>query len=363
MIRDLQLLRGIAVLFVVVAHLPAVFPEVAALHLNWLGWWSGVDIFFAVSGFVIARSFLPKMADGANKMRTSVAFWIRRIYRLLPASLFWATLLVLLAFTFNSSGIFGLPSGVLTEYFSVLLHMKNVAALYIPSYSMGPYWSLALEEQFYLLFPFIVMLIPALLRPIGFLIILFVVLILTTMYEPVMQYFRASPILAGILIYYLSVSKLHRRLEPTIMRNLPVRVAVLLGMFAALLVSSSYANTYRWFVITGVGTALVFLASYDKDYISLPGIGKAIEWVGDRSYSVYIAHMPMLLLAHEIGYRIGVMSTYILLPMALTMICLGAAVSYAALEIPMQRMGRVKANAYLAGVRGKDVPALVAASR
>lgn len=347
MIRDIQLLRGIAVLFVVFAHLPAIYPAVTELGLNWLGWWTGVDIFLAVSGFVIAKSFFPTIESSENKIRVSLAFWIRRAYRLLPAALFWATFLVLMVYTFNSTNIFGLPSGVLDEYISVLLQAKNIAAIFQPSFSMGPYWSLSLEQQFYFLLPFAVVLTPAIFRPLGGLSLMIVLLVLSWKYEAVMKYFRVAPILAGILIYQLSLSDWHRRLEPKFMSLFVIRLAILVCLVVLILVSGASAGIQRWFVITGVSAIFVFLASYDKDYLSFPLLSFFIEWVGYRSYSVYVAHMPILLLSYEVGHRIGVIRTSVLLPAALLVLCVCSALSYAILERPMQRKGREKAEEYL----------------
>ena len=163
---EIQVLRGLAVLMTFIAHFPGVYPQFAAI-LQW-HFWTGVDLFLVISGYVIAKSFFPQMAgaqERSGQMVLALAFWIRRAYRLLPASLFWAFLLLWASWGFNRSAVFGVPSGVLHEVMDVLLYAKNIAAAYGPSYSLGLYWSLSLEEQFYFVLPLAMIYLPALLKP------------------------------------------------------------------------------------------------------------------------------------------------------------------------------------------------------
>ena len=73
--RDIQLWRGLAVLAVMLAHFGALLP----------GGFLGVDIFFAISGFVITLSFLALLQKGQTWKRTVFEFWRRRFWRLVPA--------------------------------------------------------------------------------------------------------------------------------------------------------------------------------------------------------------------------------------------------------------------------------------
>ena len=77
-IVELDVLRAIAILMVLVHHLPA--PAFGALHLK--GGNYGVDLFFVLSGFLITRIRLREMSDGIGLKN----FWIRRVGRIVPAS-------------------------------------------------------------------------------------------------------------------------------------------------------------------------------------------------------------------------------------------------------------------------------------
>ena len=89
-IRDIEALRAIAVLGVIFQHINMLFPK-KSLGPDWpsyfSGGWVGVDLFFAISGFVIARSFVPgalATSHSADYRARSFAFWIKRLYRLTP---------------------------------------------------------------------------------------------------------------------------------------------------------------------------------------------------------------------------------------------------------------------------------------
>ena len=75
-ISDIEALRAIAVLMVMVAHLPWFWaaPETAWLKTVLARWWSGVDVFFCISGFVISRSLLANMEAAGSGQRVVVPF-------------------------------------------------------------------------------------------------------------------------------------------------------------------------------------------------------------------------------------------------------------------------------------------------
>src|SRR5579885_546467 len=96
-IDDIEALRAVAILFVVFSHLPALLTwpnsKLDYLH-NYFAFWTGVDLFFAISGFVIARELVPKLAaaaDGSSEQvwRIILAFWIKRAWRILPSAWTW----------------------------------------------------------------------------------------------------------------------------------------------------------------------------------------------------------------------------------------------------------------------------------
>ncbi|MCB1709543.1 MAG: acyltransferase family protein, partial [Halioglobus sp.] len=70
----------------------------------------GVDLFFAISGFIIARDLVPRLRACQSQtewLNASLFFWIKRAFRILPSAWFWLALILLLSVAFNSTGVFG----------------------------------------------------------------------------------------------------------------------------------------------------------------------------------------------------------------------------------------------------------------
>jgi peptidoglycan/LPS O-acetylase OafA/YrhL len=100
---EIEYLRAIAVLLVVLAHADAMFPS------SGLGQWTGLDLFFCISGYVISRAFEPFFDKHIAEGRWSAAaraFWVRRIIRLAPSAWLWLSVMVFCSWTFNRSGQF-----------------------------------------------------------------------------------------------------------------------------------------------------------------------------------------------------------------------------------------------------------------
>ncbi len=140
-------LRAVAVVAVVLFHgFPALVP----------GGFIGVDVFFVISGFVIALNYLQPMADGAIRARD---FFARRVRRLVPAYL------VLLIAVSAAAALLLNPRDLVnfgTSLAAQALYAQNIAFWQIGDYFTKPLtkpllhtWSLAVEEQFYLFFPLV----------------------------------------------------------------------------------------------------------------------------------------------------------------------------------------------------------------
>ena len=145
-----DVLRGIAILMVVVYHgfsysFPHLtFPNRLAQGLfdaTGIGW-TGVNLFFVLSGFLITGNLI----DSERKPNFYARFYLRRALRILPI---YGVILVVLWLTKQASGNFLLLC---------LFFMANIPGLFLKGTAWtgyGPLWSLAVEEQFYLAWPFL----------------------------------------------------------------------------------------------------------------------------------------------------------------------------------------------------------------
>jgi peptidoglycan/LPS O-acetylase OafA/YrhL len=155
-IQELDGLRGIAIVLVLLHHF---WPHTGPLHrfsaLAHLGW-IGVDLFFVISGFLITGILLDTLGD-RNYYRN---FYARRALRIFP--LYY--LFLLAAFTLiphlqsgrDSAGEFVRQSGSPLWYAFYLGNLREAIVGKEPAYILAPLWSLSIEEQFYISFPFVV---------------------------------------------------------------------------------------------------------------------------------------------------------------------------------------------------------------
>jgi len=373
-IADIELLRGIAILFTLYEHIPFNLVTWANPVLNGIAGYfhfaSGVDLFFAISGFVIARSLLPSLARCGTRVefaRVTLAFWVRRAWRLLPSAWLWLALILVASVAFNRSGAFYTFQTNFDATVAALLNLAN--ARLVPAYGhftygvSSSYWSLSLEEQFYLLFPIVIF---ASRRWLPVALGAFVLLQLFMARDVLLMAFRTDGLMLGVLIALWSRTQTYRLVEPLFLRRSGlVRASVLIGLLALLAALDVPGNGIIWFnvgLIALVSAALVLIASFDGDYLMRDGVAKRLLlWCGSRSYALYLVHMPMMLAAREVWFRLGLPPAerhfwWLVLP-AFLAIGLVAELNYRLVELPLRRKGARIAEAMLAGLASAAVPA------
>jgi peptidoglycan/LPS O-acetylase OafA/YrhL len=322
-IDDIEILRAVAVIFVLIQHAQGdLFPWLNQWAPGYFGFWDGVDLFFAISGFVIARSLMPNLAaapDTAKFMNTSLAFWVRRAWRLLPTAWLWLAIILVATVFFNASGVFGSFQANVEGDIAALLDMANWRLSFIfgrfPPGASFPYWSLSLEEQFYMLFPFLILVsgkrLPFVVGA-GILLQLFVQRsgAHATNFELVLNLFRSDALLLGVLIALWSTHPTYKLFEPVFLKGRPIAgVAVFIALIALLAVAGStslhLAGSFQVGLVALISAVLVLIASYDNGtFCPKWPLKHAMLWIGSRSYAIYIIHIPAYFMAREIWFRL-----------------------------------------------------------
>ena len=310
--RDIQVLRGLAVLAVVLFH-----SKESYFPLGYLG----VDVFFVISGFVVTPLILRIFADQANgggRLSNLRYFYKRRFYRLAPAL---AVVLAISAISIFLLGPIEDYQRVVRQGIATLLLVGNVGAYKYSGDYFSPNpnplvhtWSLSVEEQIYIFLPLILMLLlrnRTSLKKVTVLVlgVISAISLISFLFPTILQplYSRAGIELASQISFYSPIDRIwqftigglgfllidrYQSHSMKISRNihLVAVVAVVIILFGpihiGLKVSSILASVFAVIVI--------ILKSLDV----LPDIlTKKLEWLGDRSYSIYLVHMPLLYLA------------------------------------------------------------------
>ncbi|RON05695.1 acyltransferase [Pseudomonas brassicacearum] len=357
-IMDIELLRGIAVLGVLFHHLQgSLFTDVVPLlhTITEYGqpWW-GVDLFFAISGFVIARSLIPALQGCSTRQeywQQTRNFWLRRAFRLLPSAWLWLALMLLACVFLNRSGAFGTLHANLQATLAGIAQYANFRfadSFYHYEYGTSfVYWSLSLEEQFYLLFPLLILVCR---KHLVWALLALVAVQLLTLRTPLLMVVRTDALALGVLLAMWSAPPGYVRWEPTFLRRPWAGVSVLLAIVVMLSVLATDRFTltdYRIGAIAVLGAVLVWVASYNRDYLMPPGLLKNLmTWIGSRSYGIYLIHIPAYLLVREFIFRLQAaelpsLAGHPILTILITggLIALLSELNYRFIEMPMRNLG------------------------
>lgn len=317
-IDDIEVLRALAVLAVVLHHAFGNLytwstPTMEWVHGHFMGGF-GVDLFFAISGFVIARDLVPRLLASAapgQAWRLTLAFWIRRAWRLLPSAWLWLGLMLLASFLFNRTGAFGSFNDNLDATLAGMLQFANVR--FAHTFMQSPYgasfvyWSLSLEEQFYLLLPLLVLLSRRYLP---------LVLVAVVLYQwlsdrsLMMLVFRTDAIALGVLLALWSHRDSYRLMMPGFLRSprwsgslLLLGLYLLMGLIGSQLLP---LPGYRFSLHALIAALLVWFASYDLNlFAPWQPLKRALLWVGTRSYAIYLIHVPAYFATRELYSRLS----------------------------------------------------------
>ena len=281
-------LRAIAVIMVIIFH----------LNPQWLlGGFIGVDIFFVISGYLITSVFIK---NGDNEKFSLMQFWGKRMKRLLPAVL---TLLIGIYIYSYYFGYFGDWPSLSIQSLATLMGLANVemwkhgqdywggAAENMPLLHM---WSLAVEEQFYLLYP----LIYKLFRKKFFLIVICLTLLslglnlyVTNQIPSMAFYFLPTR------AWELGVGAMVALLPYPLIKQKWLKIIQYTGF--TLIILSSFVISEKGFpgyqaLLPVLATAIFIYSSQHKSLLYQLLSANWIRLIGKWSYSLYLWHWPII---------------------------------------------------------------------
>ncbi|WP_319558024.1 acyltransferase family protein [Thiomicrorhabdus sp.] len=328
--EDINGLRSWAVMAVVFFHF-------GLFGVN--GGFVGVDIFFVISGYLMTAIIL----NGLKQERFSIwKFYLSRIRRILPALLVLVVVLTLLgwfwlptldyqqlskqalsAVSFWSNMYFWKTAG----YFDVQAHEKWLLHT----------WSLSVEFQFYILYPVFLVLVWRITRDLKVLTFVLLTLFLLsfslnvflTSFKPVVAFYflptRGWELLAGSLVYLLEA----RRGFLVGDRKKLYVLGWLLVLSSMFFISSEFSWPGTLAIIPVLGASLIIFAN-QKSKMTTSFVA---QWLGDRSYSIYLWHWPLVVAM----FFLGVEDDNVLLVVGVFLSLLLGAVSYQFVEIPTRK--------------------------
>lgn len=348
-ISELDAVRGIAIILVMLYHFSIplhhdqnlIAFDYYFIRLLQSGW-MGVDLFFVLSGFLITGILL----DTRNKKNYFSSFFARRTLRIFP--LYFGFLFVLIILLPSISSSFAIKfSSLIENQFWFWTYLSNWRIAYLGGFSEMPagyLWSLAVEEQFYLIWPLIVYFGHRYIKQLIFLLIALSLSLrfyflnegVSTTSVYVMTFSHMDSLLLGAMVAVFvreSMPKIPIKYN-SLQLALVFFLICFLGIFIVFNGNFAYysANVLRYgmFVVAFIFACfvlLVVLRDSSTKYTLLNS--KSLQNVGKYSYALYLFHHPVGIIVEE---HIFSSSSFMLLgskiPAALLSYSISATVSY-----------------------------------
>ncbi len=346
---DIDALRAVAVGAVVLSHLG--IPGFA-------GGFSGVDIFFVISGFLITTFLVERASAGRISLSE---FYLRRARRILPMALLVLAVTCLAALLLLNE--LKLAQVVTDSYWAALflanLHLIQKSSDY---FSVGfdhslvqHYWSLAVEEQFYLVFPLLVIVVLAVTRRMGvknWLLVLSAVIGLGAAVslgwavyqgetDPTTAYFssltRAYELAVGALLAVLTFGRV-ASLSPRAAGAVSFLGVAAMGLSLSLLNGSQGFPGYLALLPTLGAAAFIFanLTAVHVPVLSRVFTAKPMVYIGKLSFSIYLIHWPVLIFGQALWPDFA--QSWAFGPSVIALTVLLAALGYKFVEQPVRRI-------------------------
>ena len=334
-------LRAIAVGAVILYH-----AQITILgYQPFKGGFIGVDIFFVISGYLITSIILKELVTtGSFSFKH---FYERRVRRILPALLF--VMLVSLPFAW----MYILPNNLL-EFSKSILYSLGFSSNFYFYYSGLEYsveglkhpflhtWSLSVEEQYYILFPIVLLITFKSFRKylihiliFGFIVSLGLAEWSSRNYPSVSFYFlhtRMWELIAGSILAYFEVTNGHRSQNKTLNLIFPTIGLILIG-HSILFFNDEMFHPSFFTLSPIIGVCLLIWFSSKNELITKILSTKLFVGVGLISYSLYLWHYPIFVFAAKLNISEGGISKKILMGVLIVALSI---ISYYFIEKPFR---------------------------
>lgn len=269
------------------------------------GGFVGVDVFFVISGYLITTIIIKELNNNTFSIKR---FYERRARRILPALLLVILISSIISFIF-------LTRSELASYFkSVIATLLFFSNFYF--YKTTPYfrsesdlepllhtWSLSIEEQFYIIFPILLLLFHNFLKKYIFLILifgfvasLFICQFLALYSGGTLNFYftfsRAWELALGAICAHILIYK--NLSYPSLIKNLLSTIGIILIMFSIFFFSRQTIFPSFYTLVPTVGTSLIILFADRDTFINKILSIKFLVSIGLISYSLYLWHQPLL---------------------------------------------------------------------
>ena len=308
-IKEIDGLRALAVIMVLAYHLKMPFAKSGLL---------GVTVFFVISGYLITGILINEIEESGGVDLKN--FWLRRIRRLLPAVLSMAVVMIFVSAVVNrvvfTKGCNDLLSAVFGynnwwQIFRKVSYFENAGA---PS-PFTHCWSLAIETQFYLIYPILLILLSKarnrgkIFAAVTAVLAMISVVLMGVLYspdgDPSRVYYgtdtRAFSLLIGALAaiqkeYHIIKVKLRGKLWAVIGS---ISVLILIGMMMLISSYSSFLYYGGQAIVSVLAAFVVYAVTVSRSLLNIILDSSILKWIGDRSYSIYLWHYPIIVLMSD----------------------------------------------------------------
>ena len=348
---DIEGLRGLAVLLVVIFH----------ARPTWLpGGFIGVDVFFVLSGYLITRLLVDELeTTGSIELPT---FWARRARRLLPISALviiftvLASWLVLAPYAVRSVVTDAVAASGFFVNFRFAFQLGDYFGAQLAASSPSPllhYWSLAVEEQFYLVWPLLLLAVSrraanvrvaAGRAVVGVIAVSLLLSVVMTQTHPTAAFYllpaRMGELAVGAAV---AIWAPVLTVAPQRLRTIGGWVGLVMIVVVAVDIDESFTFPGLLAMIPVLATALVITAGEGQQaYWPASRLLRLrpLQWLGKHSYGLYLWHWPLLVLAQVRWGPLGFFETVVILALAMGL----SSLSLRVLENPVRHSTWVAAR-------------------